>query len=227
MNRRPDYLRTIESQLQLTDRDRAALRRGLQGAIVSALRADHEAMPETEAVIAQLVRAFEAGRARQVADQIQTALIQIAVADIGGPVGLFTVVDAAVMQHEEARHEALQLFKEASVSSSPQRFAELLRDDPPTILAVMELVRLGVMAGVRGRQGTVASFKNAAARAWVQAEWKAHRAEYDNNKTAFAAVYSKLVADNYPWQTDGKDHKKGDPMRINATTIATRWLPKD
>lgn len=55
---------------------------------------------------------------------------------------------------------------------------------------------------------------NAEAKKWVLDEWKIHKAEYKNNKTAFAKKYAEHVKQKYPKARAGFD------------TIKDDWLPK-
>jgi hypothetical protein len=57
----------------------------------------------------------------------------------------------------------------------------------------------------------------ALAREFVTAEWAAHKAQYDNNKSAFARTYVKLVAAKF------KD-RSGDPLMVTEKTIRESWL---
>jgi hypothetical protein len=52
---------------------------------------------------------------------------------------------------------------------------------------------------------------------YVQAEWNAHAHEYDHNKSEFARIYEKLVAQNFTTA-------KGDPLKVKDRTIREVWL---
>lgn len=60
--------------------------------------------------------------------------------------------------------------------------------------------------------------EDAEAKKWVQTEWSEHSAEHGDNKTEFARIYVRLIAQKFK-------NKKGDPL-IRSEIFIKNALPK-
>ena len=96
-----------------------------------------------------------------------------------------------------------------------RRFAKLDPVDGLTVLAVMamtdEAARRSAMSALGSSNSKKSRRKYEGPRAFVISEWKKHRVDYNNNKSAFAEIYSKRVMNEFP-------------VKISARTIREDWL---
>lgn len=220
MNRHPRPGPVPALAFALTPDERAAIRRRLDSAMISVFSAEHETLPELEAVFDQLVAAFDAGRARRIRERLQTAMVRAVVADVGVPEAARDIVGKLMRQIRQARDEAGRLICLAA-DPSLQDLADELQSRPADPLVVMELVLIldkatKAVASEHANEARHAYTEKA--KDWVLQEWADHGAEYEG-KRDFAGVYVPLIAARF------KD-RKGDPLKVKAETIYQDWLPK-
>ena len=96
----------LDAALRLRPHEKEAMRNALRQSVLRIYTAEFEPVPEVEAVVDELVSAFEVGRGRQIREKLSTVMLQIATACIGPPPELKSVVDGIFRTYEDGYTQA-------------------------------------------------------------------------------------------------------------------------
>jgi hypothetical protein len=96
----------LDAAMRLTPEEKTAMHAALTAAVIKVYSAELEPVPEVESVVSDLIEAFEAGRARQIREQLSLAMLQIATACVGPPPNLRPIVDGIFNEYEDGYSQA-------------------------------------------------------------------------------------------------------------------------
>lgn len=108
-------------------------------------------------------------------------------------------------------HEGL-----ASCSMDIERLRGFLQP-PEALFSAIEKAVTSAFVKKAAQGGHAKNQAHAQAKAFVLSEWRLHRSDYGNNKSAFAEIYARRIAHEF------RD-LKGDPLMVRARTISEVWL---
>lgn len=182
---------------RLTAAEKNAMREALSRAVLKIYSAELEPVPEVEEVVAQMVDAFEAGRARHLSTQLSNAMLQIATACLGPPPDLGQKVDEIFSSFESGHSQAgaLLLSSEDHLLHSILKGIESVagRDVAAQVLRLMAAHRVQEQA----RSGPQAKkAKTEPVKAFVEELWDRTPAEKRVMKVFWCDALNALVAES-------------------------------